>query len=178
MISPREETRSFRRLAGFNDRLNNKPGIAKQRESVPERLFVPTCYLGEKHCLRPQTSRVSPRPVHYLDSNQPPCPHVIQHRMPGDMGTAWPLTADPLLPDDRGRRHLTMAASATEQSRPCRRVLTPGFSGADDPRAQGLLRIEPTPRVPPRPTGLLTNAEALRRSGYDIPDPGLVVRPV
>lgn len=84
--------------------------------------------------------------------------------------------ADPLLPDDRGRRHLTMAGSKTEAFRPCRRVLTPGFSGAKHARAQGLARIEPSPRVTPRPTGLRTNAEASRRSGYDIPDPGLVVR--
>lgn len=83
--------------------------------------------------------------------------------------------ADPLLPDDRGRRHLTMVGSKTEAFRPCRRVLTPGFSGAKHARAQGLARIEPSPRVTPRPTGLRTNAEASRRSGYDIPDPGLVV---
>jgi len=84
--------------------------------------------------------------------------------------------ADPLVPDDRGRRHITMAVSATEEFRPCRRVLTPGFSGATHPRPRGLLRIEPSPRATPRPTGLRTNADASRRSGYDVPDPGLVVR--
>lgn len=68
-----------------------------------------------------------------------------------------------------------MASSATEEFRPCRRVLTPGFSGANHARAQGVARVEPSPRLTPRPTGLRTNADASRRSGYDIPDPGLVV---
>ncbi|CAM9325588.1 unnamed protein product [Ectocarpus sp. 8 AP-2014] len=69
-----------------------------------------------------------------------------------------------------------MAGSATEQFRPCRRVLTPGFSGTEQARPQGLARIEASPRVTPRPTGLRTNAKASRRSGYDIPDPGLVLQ--
>lgn len=68
-----------------------------------------------------------------------------------------------------------MAGSDSETFRPCRRVLTPGFSGAKHARLQRLARIEPSPRVTPRPTGLRTNAAASRRSGYDIPDPGLVV---
>ncbi|CAN0324145.1 unnamed protein product, partial [Pylaiella littoralis] len=69
-----------------------------------------------------------------------------------------------------------MAGSDSETFRPCRRVLTPGFSGAKHARLQRLARIEPSPRVTPRPTGLRTNAAASRRSGYDIPDPGLVLQ--
>ncbi|CAM9723698.1 unnamed protein product, partial [Scytosiphon promiscuus] len=69
-----------------------------------------------------------------------------------------------------------VAGSATETFRPCRRVLTPGFSGGKHARAQGVARVECSPRVTPRPTGLRTNAKASRRSGYDTPDPGLVLQ--
>lgn len=123
------------------------------------------------------TGRIDYSSHRYRETNQPPVSLSPRVDCLSSLSLS-PRTADPLLPDDRGRRHLTMAASATEQFRPCRRVLTPGFSGANHPRAQGLSRIEPSPRVTPRPTGLRTNVKASRRSGYDVPDPGLVVRPI
>eukprot|EP00904_Undaria_pinnatifida_P013908 jgi/Undpi1/9648/HiC_scaffold_27.g12104.m1 len=82
----------------------------------------------------------------------------------------------PLLPGDRGRRHLTMADSVTEEFRPSRRVLPPSFSGAQHPRPQGLAKVEPCIQKSPRETGIRTNETAARRSGYDIPDPGLVLQ--
>lgn len=84
----------------------------------------------------------------------------------------------PLVPNDRGRRHLAMANSVTGEFRPCRRVLTPGFSSNKDPRIQGLRRVEKPPKNTPRQEGMKINMAAAQRSGYDMPDPGLVVRTI
>ncbi|CAM9619794.1 unnamed protein product [Ascophyllum nodosum] len=69
-----------------------------------------------------------------------------------------------------------MPPSGTEIFRPCRRVLTPGFSGAGCARPQGLKKIPPVPQLNPRPTGLRVNVVAAGRSGYDVPHPGLVLQ--
>ncbi|CAM9170656.1 unnamed protein product, partial [Discosporangium mesarthrocarpum] len=69
-----------------------------------------------------------------------------------------------------------MEGSATEEFQPCRRVLTPGFSGSQNPRVQGLRRIEwPLPPTP-RPEGLRVIPGAATRSGYHVPDPGLQIQ--
>lgn len=85
------------------------------------------------------------------------------------------FTPVPLLPDDRGRRHIVPESSAVEQFRPSRRVLTPGFSGDQPSRIRGLARVDRVAHPTPKKYGLRTNAVAAGRSGYDIPDPGLVV---
>lgn len=85
------------------------------------------------------------------------------------------LSPVPLLPNDRGRRHLAQQNSDTEAFRPSRRVLTPGYSGAKHARVQGLARVEPVAHPTPRAKGVRTNSKAAGRSGYDVPDPGLVV---
>ncbi|CAM9731441.1 unnamed protein product, partial [Choristocarpus tenellus] len=68
-----------------------------------------------------------------------------------------------------------MDGSASEEFRPHRRVLTPGFSGSTHPRVQGLRRINQQLPPTPRPQGIQPNPEAANRSGYHMPDPGLLV---
>lgn len=79
-----------------------------------------------------------------------------------------------LIPWDLGRRHLNQEMSATAVFRPKRKVI-PGWRSGDPP-VTGMRHFPPQTSREPGPQSIRTMPEIAKRSGHDIPDPGLVLQ--